>query len=545
MAADQGAELPGVPVRNMREPRTASHDDELGNARPALRRFFIATGVLLLFCCVPYLHASMEDYRYLDRIDASPLWRAVTFAKIAKNDASMALQGGLPMSDDGDIESGLAVDPAIRDKPNVDKPPTRSAKVVVKPAVPAKRVAKEPAKQVEEESKSPSRSDQPLPAALEITEDSLAGHTVFIEDKDRAMSSFYEALVGLAYGERDKVRIRHYGDSHIASDGTTHALRVLLQRRFGDAGHGFVLAKARTRWYKHKGIKHLASGRWKTHNFLGGGIREGTYGYGGVVATGGAGQSIRIDTARKGMGSKASLFELFYRSIGTAYIAVTADGKRLDDLVVSQNPGDRWHLVELDDAPHRVRFRIRSGRVRLYGVAVERKRGLVYDSLGVVGARASRWRNVHAGHIERQLKHRKTDLLVLNYGGNARNDKVPERRYVSRYLNVIERLRPEPNEACLIISPSDHGKRQRGKIVSDKATIRLIEWQRRIAGEAGCAFLDARAVMGGEGAMGRWVKQGMGWKDYAHFTPKGMRKMGTAIYAALMHGLMGHLDTTE
>ena len=290
MAGAQGGEAGGSAARNTRQPRMASRGDELGNAKPALRRFFVATGVLLLACGVPYLHTSMEDYRYLDRIDASPLVRAVTFAKISKNDASMALQGGLPSTDDGDIEAGLPLDPAIVDRPVAHKAPNRGAKVAVKPVIKAKVAVKKPVKKAKEEPKEKSRSDQPLPAALEITEASLAGHTVFIEDKDGAMSSFYEALVALAYGERDKVRIRHYGDSHIANDGTTHALRVLLQRRFGDGGHGFVLAKARTRWYKHKGIKHLSSSRWKVHNFLGGGVREGTYGYGGVVATGGVGQ---------------------------------------------------------------------------------------------------------------------------------------------------------------------------------------------------------------------------------------------------------------
>jgi predicted acyl esterase len=110
-----------------------------------------------------------------------------------------------------------------------------------------------------------------------------------------------------------------------------------------------------------------------------------------------------------------------------------------------------------------------------------------------------------------------------------------------RFGKVIQRLRPDKHESCLVIGPSDHGKRKRGKIISDKATKRLIAWQREVALSSDCAFLDARAIMGGEGSMGRWVKRGLGWHDMAHFTPKGMRTMGTAIYAAYLQGLRGYL----
>ena len=355
------------------------------------------------------------------------------------------------------------------------------------------------------------------------------------------MDGFYKALTALAWGERTKVRVRHYGDSHIANDGTTHALRVLLQRRFGEGGHGFVLAKSRTRWYKHKGVKTVSSKKFTVRNYLGGGLPDGAYGYGGVAASGGAGQSFRVDTTTKGVGQTASSFELFYRSIGPATVAVTADGKRLADLVTQPGTGDGYHLLRFEDGPHRVRVRVRRGKVRLFGMAVERDKGLVYDCLGVVGARASRWLNVRAKHLHGQLKHRKTELLVLNYGGNSRNDKTSKTKYTKRFRKVIDRLRPNKQEACLVIGPTDHGKRKGGKIISDKATKRLITWQREAALASDCAFLDARAIMGGEGSMGRWVKKGLGWHDFAHFTPKGMRTMGTAIYAAYLHGLRGYL----
>jgi hypothetical protein len=52
--------------------------------------------------------------------------------------------------------------------------------------------------------------------------------------------------------------------------------------------------------------------------------------------------------------------------------------------------------------------------VSLYGVAVERDGpGVVYDSLGLLGARANRLLNYDSAHIKNQLEQRGSNLIVL------------------------------------------------------------------------------------------------------------------------------------
>lgn len=542
--APPGAESDRSAPRNSKRTRARQPPDDPDSARAALRRFFSVSLVFLLCCCVPYLHSSMADYRYLGRIDARPLLRAVTLGWVggaAAPDAAIAGLAPATVAATASIEAALALDPALMAPPKPARP--APAPAAAKKRRPEQEEAPKAAKIAAKPAPAP-RSGE-LPLALHITDASIGDHSVFFEDPERAMDPFYEALVALAWAERAKVRIRHYGDSHIANDGTTHALRVLLQRRFGEGGHGFVLAKARTRWYKHKGIKQVSSDGFVVRNFLGGGLPDGAFGYGGVAASASKGQSVRLETVKEGMGSSVSSFELFYRAIGPARIAVTVDGARLADVVIGAKKGDEFKQWTLPDGPHRLRLRIGRGKVRLFGIAAERERGLVYDSLGVVGARASRWLNVRAVHLHEQLRHRRTDLVVFNYGGNSRNDKTSETRYKTKFTKVIKRLRPNAEEACLVIGPSDHGVRKKGKILSDPKTIRLIQWQREVALANDCAFLDARAVMGGEGAMGRWVKRGLGWMDHAHFTPKGMVAMGTAIYAAFLHGTRDYLARSK
>src|SRR5580700_4027079 len=58
------------------------------------------------------------------------------------------------------------------------------------------------------------------------------------------------------------VRVLHYGDSPTTADSITADVRKLLQSRFGDAGHGFLLIAKPWEWYGHNGIDLDAKG-WK------------------------------------------------------------------------------------------------------------------------------------------------------------------------------------------------------------------------------------------------------------------------------------------
>lgn len=541
---------------NVRRPRSSAPGDPIDGSRPALRHFATVTVVFFVLCCVPYVHSSMADYRFLGRIDAMPLWRALTLTaptSMENTVPTVAALAGDTRGLDGDVEALLARDPALlgANKPSSkvaiaeklappkaghskgDKHPKKPAPAQVEP--PGK-AAKDPALGHALTKKAVER-----PVALSITAETLGDQKTWIDDPEHLLDGFYKALVQLAYGERDKVRVRHYGDSHLANDGITHAIRVMLQRRFGDGGHGFTLLSSRTKWYKHKGIVRTPDESWKARNFLGGSLGDGAYGYGGVAALGQAGSKFSAATTRKGAGSSASHIELWFRGVAMGRIRVYIDKERHIQKV-GKGTGDRWLQWDVPDGKHTFKLQVESGWMRAFGVVFERDKGLVYDSLGVVGARASRWRNAGAAHLKGQFERRPTDLMVFSYGGNSRKDRISEDKYVSRYKATITRLRiARSTEPCLVMSPTAHGMRSHGAVVSDEATERLVKWQRRVAEESGCAFFDANAWMGEVGDMNLWVKKGLVWHDFAHLTPRGQSYLGQALYRAYLQGLDGYL----
>ena len=485
----------------------------------ALARLSQLLTVVLVASLLPYSLPALRDYQYWDRLSVEPLRLAVRMESPPVPVVAAAAKDETPppASEDEEAIAEAEVDAAM--------PPVPPAAEAGMPGLPV-----------------PDEATANAEAALVVTDEQLGDQKVWVEGNPHALDGFVQAMAEMAAGKRAHVRIAHYGDSHMADDGITDITRRMMQRRFGDGGHGFVLVHARTNWYRHRGVKRTASDGWKITNFLNGNGKDGAYGYGGVAVEGGPGETFSLDSQKHAI-TKAILY---YRSEGRATVAVKVDGKAPEMLTITAPAGvdgmQEWHLPR---GPHSVSWRIASGKVRFFGGAFETDRGLIYDSLGEVGARGTRWLQANEAHMATILSQRNPDLVILNYGGNERIDKITEAQYLERMQKVVHRFvfvperdgQAQPARSCLLIGPGDHGVRKGGRIVSDLDIIRIIDWQRKLAKQTGCGFWDARAVMGGEGAMGRWVASGLGWADYAHFSPKGEAFMGVATYRALLHAL--------
>ena len=64
----------------------------------------------------------------------------------------------------------------------------------------------------------------------------------------------------------------------------------------------------------------------------------------------------------------------------------------------------------------------------------------------------------------------------------------------------------------------------------------MIRVQRKIAQQVGCAFWDARAVMGGEGSFNRWIEASpkLDSTDLIHLTKAGLALVGNSLADALL-----------
>ncbi|HYK16862.1 MAG TPA: hypothetical protein VEV37_02520, partial [Bryobacteraceae bacterium] len=63
----------------------------------------------------------------------------------------------------------------------------------------------------------------------------------------------------------------------------------------------------------------------------------------------------------------------------------------------------------------------------------------------------------------------------------------------------------------------------------------VIEIQRQVALDSGCAFWDWRARMGGPGSVHQWVQAGLGQADHTHLTSAGYRMVGDMLFSEIMN----------
>lgn len=334
-----------------------------------------------------------------------------------------------------------------------------------------------------------------------------------------ALEHYFETLTRVELRAPGAVaRAGQWGDSVLGLDGITSHIRQTLQARFGDAGHGFHLLDRYNPSYHHQGIEFEPGGGWSRCLVVQEcNKRDHHYGYGGLLVRSGGGASATFGTAPRGFGAVASHFELWFarQTSGGRFEVKVDDGA--PRFVSTRGPEleDGW--FELDVPPGAHRFQVRAaggGEVRGYGVVLENDGpGVVWDAMALIGGSTRGLRTIDPEHVASQLRHRKLDLIVFMFGGNdlERNYvdlKTSMEPYYAEYGEVLAHFRAgRPGASCLIMSPSDHGKRAvDGTIVSRPFVKTLVAAQREIARRNHCAFFDTYAATGGEGTAARWYR---------------------------------------
>jgi lysophospholipase L1-like esterase len=359
-------------------------------------------------------------------------------------------------------------------------------------------------------------------------------------DPHQALTAFYQALWRTEVREPGAVtRILHYGDSPVTADSITADVRSLLQEHFGDAGHGFVLIAKPWAWYGHRGVDVRGSG-WHIEAASQSRAHDGFHGVGGVSFDGPTGATSQLvlheDHAR---------MEIKYlRQPGGGSLAVLADGSPVG--TVETEGTEKQLAFKMFDLPAGARdidLIVERGPVRMFGVSFEKNgSGVIYNSLGLNGGQVMTVvRFFEKAQWAAALQHEQPDLVVVNYGTNESlyADYI-ERYYPGELREVIRRIKTAvPKASLLVMSPMDRGERNAlGQIITAPALPRLVEIQRQIAAETGCAFFNTFQAMGGEGTMARWYESQprLVSADFMHPLPAGAKKVGVLLDQALEAG---------
>jgi len=331
-------------------------------------------------------------------------------------------------------------------------------------------------------------------------------------------------------------RIVHYGDSHIAADILTGALRHHFADDFGSAGPGFILPGVTG--YSRLGVESGSTAGWHVDG-------TGQIDAAGDCRLGLAG--LALNTALGGqrlwVSADSNSFDLYLlKQPGGGDIDVSLDGTSQGIVSLkSDHPSPCYFTVASTTAGrHTLEIRTKTaGAVRVLGIAVEGDPGVVYDALGINGARATRPLSWDWGVLASNLGRRHPDLIVLSYGTNEAGDQdLDFDSYRTRYSEMIARFHAAvPEASILVIAPPDRARRTGDKWVSIRAMAGVVSAQRKAALSTGTAFCDLYDEMGGAGSIQEWATTGVGLAgaDRVHLTRSGYRLVADALY----HGIEG------
>jgi lysophospholipase L1-like esterase len=383
----------------------------------------------------------------------------------------------------------------------------------------------------------PANETSPLPATK-------VSPVPLVDASGRALDRFYAKLARVEAREPGAIaRVGHFGDSLIASDFVSGTLRRSLQKRFGDAGHGFVLVANAWPSYFHLDVSRYATSGWKVSRIVGPYAPDGFYGLGGVSFRAERHALARVGTATSGdFGRSVSRFVIAYAEEPRGgRFQVRVDGK--DTTIVDTTGAElraRHHTIEVPDGPHELELQTLSGESRLFGIVLERQtHGVVLDAIGIQGARIRFLDKQDDAHWAEQLRARAHDLLIYQFGTNESGDGFlyPMADYHRTMREVIQQgQRALPESSCLVIGAMDRAVKQGDELVSVRVIPSLVEEQRNVAAEVGCAFFDTYTAMGGRGSMAIWVRRGLGQADLMHPTGAGAERISDWVLDVMLRG---------
>ncbi len=352
------------------------------------------------------------------------------------------------------------------------------------------------------------------------------------------------AVLARAARNDGHTRLSFWGASHVAGEYFTGELRRLLQDRYGDAGHGFVMPAAPWKGYRATDVNLCTGGTWTSdfHNRVGG-RDDGLYGPGGISVEGLAPTSFGwVQTTRTNPHGRAvTRFEVLYlRQPGGGALDLLVDAAAPVRVPTRGDLGPGAAVVDVPDGPHRLAvYPAGDGPVRVFGAVLERDvPGVIVDAMGVTGRTASSWLAWDESLQAAYLARRPVDLAVLAYGTNEANDRgLDEAEYRATLQKVLARMRRVlPDAACVLIGPSDRARKVSGTtfaIWSHTAWVARV--QREVGPAYGCVTWDLQEATGGPGSMARWrgAEPQLGADDGIHFTAAGYRELATRFLAAL------------
>lgn len=377
------------------------------------------------------------------------------------------------------------------------------------------------------------------------------------------MRRFFTHLHQLESGERETLRIMHFGDSLMWGENFSSKIRRRFQKDFGNGGRGLVpiVEIPSTELKDHENLTKpwLFSHTVLKHRFN----QNGQFvllpplnpqlGFTGESAMPlYAGSTVEFRNA-PGMAPWHQV-RLFYHTLHSSPVTVTL---RSGETTYTSTDNERQGIsvFTTPDVSHVSLSVAADEPVYIEAASLEGKTGIIYDSVIRMGIHMA-WIDLAVSDalIDRGLKELNPSLIIFHFGINevasidSLNDYTMElyHEQMREWITRVQHILPETD--ILLIGPMERLRRVGTELVPFEEVDALRAIQKDEAHELGYSFFDTWQYLGGEGHMEELVNRRWATDDYTHLTVLGGDRLGDAFYDTLLshyHNFRGEKNDSQ
>lgn len=334
------------------------------------------------------------------------------------------------------------------------------------------------------------------------------------------------------------LRILYYGDSQIENDRITSVFRKVLQERYGGFGRGLIPVE--NIYNSANNFIMTTSDNWESMSVIKAKQKQLDLGllceafkikYSAGKENSNTTSWVKIKSIENDVGDEYSVLSIFYRASGYSNVSVTLNTNQPVVKELTTNGCINELSFTLEDKPENVEIRFSTAsEITVYGLNLESPTGIMVDNIALRGRSCPEFSKIDTTRLRQMAQLLNPSFVILQYGVNVVPNITSNYNFYKNQLNneLVCLREIIPDIPVLLVSVSDMAYKVGGLLESYPNLEEVLNTQKEVAVENGCAFWNLFESMGGKGSMISWVEKQppLGNKDYVHYTSLGAEKVG-------------------
>jgi lysophospholipase L1-like esterase len=363
---------------------------------------------------------------------------------------------------------------------------------------------------------------------------------------------FFEKVNSLQHHATGKVRIVHFGGSHVQADVWTGQVRRRLRewKPECEGERGFIFPQKLARSNGSPNFRVNYTGHWRAHRHTKHTAHVPVGVSGVAVSTTDSLAELEIILTGNGWLDYPypqyvfKQVKVFHNAEDTSYIVRLADTTLHHQCFINRAAG--YTAFTFDEPLSSVRLEfVRQHHLAsefvLRGLLLEHDRpGFSYSAIGVNGATVRSY--LHCTLLGKELALLNPDLIVFSIGVNdTRGKYFNAKKFEEEYEQLLQVVKSAaPHAAIIFITNSDNLTRRRAPNVN---TLSARDAILRLAQRHNAAVWDMFEVMGGLRSFAYWQQAKLAKRDRVHFNRDGYLLLGNLFFDALLSAYDSYRDT--